>query len=302
MRFLANYIMRGPLQAILVTSVTALLGLLLPPLGYLSGAALALVTLRFGLVEAAQVIGGSIVATALLGTLLVGNPLPPLVYALLLWLPVVVVAYSLRRTVNLARSLLLAALFGAMVVVGVHLGIADPTAWWSGVLQHMIAEAAPEQQQVLKPVLSDAARLMTGIVAVAVALGITVSLLLARWWQAQLYNPGGFRSEFHGLRLGRTVALATLLLVAATAMSLPGSSLLGDLVPVLLLLQLLQGLAVIHAIVARSSASVGWLVAVYVMLALPVVSAQTAFTVAVAGLVDNWMNFRTLFGSKDREQ
>ena len=68
-----------------------------------------------------------------------------------------------------------------------------------------------------------------------------------------------------------------------------------------LLLLLLQGLAVVHAVVARSGASVGWLVAVYVMLALPVVMAQTALVLAVAGLVDNWMNFRTFFGSKDHE-
>lgn len=304
MRFLANYIMRGPLQAILVTSVTALLGLVAPllaPLSYLSGAALGLVTLRFGLNEAAKVMGGSAVATALLGTLLVGNPLPPLVYALLLWLPVVVVTYSLRRTVSLPRSLLLAALFGAMLVIGMHVAMTDPAAWWTRALQQALANATPEQQQVLQPVMGEAARLMTGIVAVAVVLGILVSLLLARWWQAQLYHPGGFRSEFHALRLGKVVALVTAALVVLSGLSWQGSALLGDLLPLLLLLLLLQGLAVVHAVVARSGASVGWLVAVYVMLALPVVMAQTALVLAVAGLVDNWMNFRTFFGSKDHE-
>jgi hypothetical protein len=42
---------------------------------------------------------------------------------------------------------------------------------------------------------------------------------------------------------------------------------------------------------------VGWLVAMYVLLLLPMVTTQTALTLAVAGMVDNWMDFRTRLGS-----
>lgn len=297
MRFLANTIMRGPMAAILVTSVAAMLGLLLPPLGYLSAAAVGLVTLRLGLAEAGKVVAGSMLATAVLGAVLVGNVMAPLAFLLALWLPLLVTAWSLRRTGDLARSLLLAGLFGVMVVFGFHAGVDDPAGWWRELLQRMAEQATAEQQAVLQPVLDDMAGLMTGMVGAAVALGVTLSLLLARWWQAALYNPGGFRSEFHALRLGRVVAGATVLLLALNWLQPTGLGLLTDLLPLALLLHLLQGIAVVHGLVARSGANVGWLVAMYVLLLLPMVTTQTALTLAVAGMVDNWMDFRTRLGS-----
>lgn len=297
MRFLANTIMRGPMAAILVTSVAAMLGLLLPPLGYLSAAAVGLVTLRLGLAEAGKVVAGSMVATAVLGGVLVGNVMAPLAFLLALWLPLLVTAWSLRRSGDLARSLLLAGLFGVMVVFGFHAGVDDPAGWWRELLQRMAEQATAEQQEVLQPVLDDMAGLMTGMVGAAVALGVTLSLLLARWWQAALYNPGGFRSEFHALRLGRAVTGATVLLLALNWLQPTGLGLLTDLLPLALLLHLLQGIAVVHGLVARSGANVGWLVAMYVLLLLPMVTTQTALTLAVAGMVDNWMDFRTRLGS-----
>lgn len=293
MRFLANTIMRGPMAAILVTSVAAMLGLLLPPLGYLSAAAVGLVTLRLGLLEAGKVVVGSMVATAVLGGLLLGNPMAPLAFLLVLWLPLLVTAYSLRRTGNLARSLLLAGLFGVMLVFGFHAGVDDPAGWWREMLYRMVEQATTEQQEVLRPVLDDMAGLMTGMVGAAVALGVALSLFLARWWQAALYNPGGFRSEFHALRLGRPLTGATVLLLALAWMQTPGLAVLTDLLPLALLLHLLQGMALVHGLVARSGANVGWLVAMYVLLLLPMVTTQIALTLAVAGMVDNWMDFRT---------
>lgn len=297
MRFLANTIMRGPMAAILVTSVAAMLGLLLPPLGYLSAAAVGLVTLRLGLLEAGKVVVGSMVATAVLGGLLLGNPMAPLAFLLVLWLPLLVTAYSLRRTGNLARSLLLAGLFGVMLVFGFHAGVDDPAGWWREMLYRMVEQATTEQQEVLRPVLDDMAGLMTGMVGAAVALGVALSLFLARWWQAALYNPGGFRSEFHALRLGRPLTAATVLLLALAWMQTPGLAVLTDLLPLALLLHLLQGMALVHGLVARSGANVGWLVAMYVLLLLPMVTTQIALTLAVAGMVDNWMDFRTRLGA-----
>lgn len=297
MRFLANTIMRGPMAAILVTSVAAMLGLLLPPLGYLSAAAVGLVTLRLGLLEAGKVVAGASVATAVLGGVLVGNVMAPLAFLLVLWLPLLVSAYSLRRTGNLARSLLLAGLFGVMVVFGFHAGVADPAGWWREMLYRMVEQATAEQQEILRPVLDDMAGLMTGMVGAAVALGVALSLFLARWWQAALYNPGGFRSEFHALRLGRVLTGVTVLLLALAWMQTPGLAMLTDLLPLALLLHLLQGVALVHGLVARTGANVGWLVAMYVLLLLPMVTTQTALTLAIAGMVDNWMDFRTRLGA-----
>ncbi|PKM42345.1 MAG: hypothetical protein CVV05_18710 [Gammaproteobacteria bacterium HGW-Gammaproteobacteria-1] len=302
MRFLANTIMRGPMAAILVTSVTAMLGLLLPPLGYLSAAAVGLVTLRLGLAEAGKVVAGAVLTTAVLGMVMLGNALTPLAFLLVLWLPLLVTAWSLRRTSDLARSLLLAGLFGVMVVLGFHVGVDDPAGWWRGLLQRMTEQATAEQREVLLPALDEIAGLMTGMVGAAVALGVALSLFLARWWQAMLFNPGGFGREFRTLRLGRGPALVTVLLLALNWAQLPGIALLGDLLPLALLLSMVQGVAVVHGVVAGTGAKRGWLVAMYVMLLLPMVTTPTALTLAVAGMVDNWMDFRAYFGARNRNQ
>ncbi len=302
MKFLANYIMRGPLQAILVASVTALLGLLLPPLSYLSGAVVGLVALRLGARETVKVIAGACAATAGLGLLLVHNPLLPLAFLLAMWGPAFAAAYALRRSVRLERSLLVAVLFGSVVVFGLHASIDVPAEWWRSFLQHMAGQGSAEQQAALAPMLDDAAKLMTGLVAAAVAFGIMVSLLLARWWQALLYNPGGFREEFHRLRFGKAVAVVAVVLLAVAWQAPPGLEVVADLLPLALLLQLLQGIALVHGLVARKGANRGWLVAMYLLLGLPMVAMQTALTLAVAGLVDNWMDFRTFFGTSDRTQ
>lgn len=302
MRFLANTIMRGPMAAILVTSVTAMLGLLLPPLGYLSSAAVGLVTLRLGLAEAGKVVAGAALATAVLGAVAIGNALAPLAFLVVLWLPLLVTAWSLRRTSDLARSLLLAGLFGVMVVLGFHLGVDDPAGWWRGLLQRMTEQATAEQREVLLPTLDEIAGLMTGMVGAAVAMGVALSLFLARWWQALLFNHGGFSREFRALRLGRGPALVTVLLLALNWAQLPGIVLLTDLLPLALLLCMLQGVAVVHGVVAGTGARKGWLAAMYVMLLLPMVTTPTALTLAVAGMVDNWMDFRAYFGARNRNQ
>lgn len=298
MRFLANTIMRGPMAAILVTSVAAMLGLLLPPLGYLSAAAVGLVTLRLGLIEAGKVVAGAVLATAVLGAVAVGNALIPLAFLLVLWLPLLVSAYSLRRSGDLARSLLLTGLFGVTVVFGFHAAVADPAGWWREVLYRMVEQATAEQQELLLPVLDEMAALMTGMVGAAVALGIALSLFLARWWQAVLYHAGGFRSDFHALRLGRGLTLVTVLLLVLNWMQPTALPMLTDLLPLALMLNMLQGIAVVHGLVARSGANSGWVVAMYVLLLLPMVTTQTALTLAVAGMVDNWMDFRARIGAR----
>lgn len=297
MRFLANNIMRGSMAAILVTSVTAMLGLLLPPLGYLSAAAIGLVTLRLGLTEALKVISGAALATAVLGGLLVGNPMLPLAFLVALWLPLLVTAWSLRRTADLARSLRLSALFGVILIFAFHAVIDNPTEWWLQFLRQMVEQAPVEQQDILLPILEQLASLMTGMVGAATVLGIILSLLLARWWQASLYNPGGFRHEFHALRLGNIVAGVAALLLIVAWLQPAGWQVIIDLLPLALLLCLLQGLAVAHGLVAKRGASTGWLVAMYALLLLPIVATQAVLLMAVVGMMDNWLDFRVRMGA-----
>ncbi|HEY0634080.1 MAG TPA: hypothetical protein VGE00_01760 [Gammaproteobacteria bacterium] len=295
--------MRGRIQAILVTAVTALVALLLLPLVYLSGAAVGLVTLRVGSRQALGVIGGSMLLVAVLSGLLFGNPLPGIGFALVLWIPVWVLASNLRRSANLAQSIKLAALFGAMLVAGIYLATDNPEAWWREALLEVLGPAlegaAKESIDEMSAAVAQIARLMTGLIGGLMGLTLLGCLFIARWWQAVLYNPGGFRSEFHQLRLGKrfaqlSVAVGLVLLVSGGE-SMPMTT---DLLVVMVMLYMMQGIAVSHALVANAGANAGWLVALYLLLlfALP----QTALTLAVAGFVDNWFDFRMIFGAKPK--
>jgi hypothetical protein len=118
-----------------------------------------------------------------------------------------------------------------------------------------------------------------------------LGLLLARWWQSMLFNPGGFRAEFHALQLGKPLALGALVLALVSLLLADGiGALARDLVMVVLLLYMLQGLAIAHALVAARGASVWWLVAIYGLLAIAL--PQVIMVLAVAGLMDTWMNLR----------
>lgn len=299
MRLLAEFVMRGRSPAIAVVAVAALLSLLLPPLSYLSGAAVALVTLRVGPVQGLTTALMAALAVAVLSLLLFGSPWTGGAFLAVLWFPVWALAVSLRRTARLPRTLLLAGWFGAVLVVGFYLAVDDPAAWWRESLETVLAQAGggqgddPQVMAALEPALG----LMTGAAAAALLTSLLGSLCLARWWQSMLYNPGGFRREFHALQLGRGLTVATLALMAlSTFGELPGHQLAAELLVVAGVLFVVQGLAVVHGLVGRTGAGKGWLIGTYalLLLALP----QMAMTLAVAGVADNWFDFRARFGGK----
>jgi hypothetical protein len=300
MRFLAAYAVKGPWQAVGVTAVAALLSLLLPPLSYLSGATVALVTLRMGLQQGLRLVFGAAVLLSLLAMLLVQNPLAGAVYAIALWLPVWALSLSLRRTASPARSVLLATLLGAVAVVAFHLSTADTVQWWSGFLQEALAEAIAElpqsEQAPFLASLDYMAAIMTGVMAAALSASLLGCLFLGRWWQALLYNPGGFGEEFRQLSLGRNITLAAALLLLVQLVPVEAPVLLQDLLVVAMVPFAIQGLAVAHALVKQSGAHRGWLIALYLVLLLA--TGQTVVVLAFAGALDNWMDFRRLFGPR----
>ena len=278
--FLA-FVMRSRLSAIGVVS----LGAVLPLLFWVSGAVLALVTLRRGLAEALIVLGGAAAVLLPLYALLLGSPAAILQPLALIWVPVMALAQILRQTVSLAWTLQIGALLAAGAVLGFHGIHGDPAAFWEQTLQALAralsgGEPGAEWQQA-------AARLaprLTGLWVVNM-LGIAVGcLLLGRWWQAVLYNPGGFRDEFHGLRFAAWFAVLGLAAVAGGLAGGPG--LLADLGTVLGAVFLLQALAVVHALAARRGWHVGWLIGFYLILPL------LLRPVAMLGLVDTFVNFR----------
>ncbi len=297
-KYLAAFVLRGRWQAVSVTVFGALLAQLFLPLGYLSGGAVALVTLRLGWQHGLSVVVLSMVAVALVNplvSLLLGGTGLGMLLTAALWLPVWAMAQSLRRTMRPGRSVMLATLFGITVILGFSFGSEDPVNWWQQAMSQAMAPALenmpPAEQEQYRTGFGELAPIMTGTSAMLLSLSLAISLFIGRWWQALLHNPGGFGDEFRQLSLGKGAAMVLLLLLVAAGFS--GNAFLAQNLPVVVLLPfLLQGLAVVHAMVKLRNAHTGWLMGVYLLL---FVTGPMILLLAFAGVVDNWFDFRKYF-------
>jgi hypothetical protein len=297
-RAFAAYVLRGRTQAVLVSTVFGLFALLLPPLSYLSGGVVALVALRHGPWEGLLVIAGALVASAVLGLLAIGSYLPSLVLTLALWLPLWLLAVTLRRTVSLTLAVELGALLGLLWVLGMYAWLQQPAVWWEDALQgvkHALEQVEPQGGPGdLDRRLRALAQMMTGALAAAVVLSLLLNLFLARWWQSLLFRPGGFRSEFHGLRLGHAASMLVLGMFALAALGEgTPAAIAGDGAWVALAVCLLCGLALAHGLAARLNVHWGWLAGLYALLALDPI--HVVPILAAAALADSWLNLRRYF-------
>lgn len=304
MRFLASYASKGRWQALTVVAVSALLTPLLMPLSLLSGAAVALITLKVGVMQGLQLAGLSALAVGLVGMLMpapVNGPALALTLAMLVWLPVWGLSSNLGRTADQGRVALLATLFGAMVVVAFHLSVPNPGQWWQefaqGYFAQVTAQLSGEERAQFEANIAQTASVMTGISALGLSLSLMLSVLIGRWWQAMLVNPGGFGSEFRALRVGRKPTLL-ILLVSFAAMFSGGEGFGQDMLMVMMLPFMLQAVAVVHSMVNSAGASKGWLVGLYLLL---VFAGPLALLLAVAGALDNWFDFRAYATPKGGE-
>lgn len=293
MNAFAAFILRGPGQSASVACATLLLASVLPPLGWLSAAVLALVMLQLGPRAFWYAAGIGLLALVAAGWLVLGHPLAVAIGACAVWLPAALIAWVLQHRARLDDALLVACGLGWLLVIGLHAALDAPAQWWQeALLQFMPPERVEADLDIpadrVRELFERAAPLMTGMLAASAVTGAIGSVLLARWWQAGLYHAGAFGDEFRALRLGR-VAATILALLCAASLALPGA-LLEGLTFVALAVYLFQGLAVAHGVVAARGMGAAWLAGLYILglLALP----QMVLALALAGVADAWMDFR----------
>lgn len=292
MQSLAIFTMRGRSQATLVVAAFAMLSLIVPLVGLVSSAAVALVTLRKGageglIVGALAGLAGGVLAFAALG-----NPLPTVGFLLLLWLPLWVLGLVLYQTRSLALTVQVAALFGLLVAVGIRLLATDPAAYWIELLEPVrrsLVAGGVIGADVSERLITGAARWMTGVFAATFYFQLLLALFIGRWWQALLYNPGGFGAEFRALRIGSGVAYPALGL-AVVVLLLDGAMWATDLLLLLVPLFFLQGVAIVHGLAHSYPIHRGWLVGFYGLLLLVIPYAE--ILVAGLGFLDSWVDLR----------
>jgi hypothetical protein len=297
MRVLASFVMRGLSQAVLATTALALLSLILPLFGILSAAAVGLVTLRQG---AKYGLGVSLLATLACGLFIwvgFGNPLPSLGFLIVQWMPILLLGLVLRSSRSLSFTIQTGLAFGVLAIIGQYLLLADPVVYWQAELRPLVEQlvrADMLSQASVDAVLQQLAGWMSGVLAAGIFLQLICSLLMARWWQSLLYNPGGFRAEFHGLRLHRlfgVVGLPALIILLLPSSQVP--ALIGYLGVLLLAILFFQGLAVVHGVLAKAGSGIIWLVGLYLLLML--LPPQAVMVLASVGLLDIWIDFRSRY-------
>ena len=255
MRGLAEFIMRGRWQALGVAVLGS--GSLL--FGWISAAAIALVTLRRGTAA-----GGWLVLWALLPAMVItamtGDTGTVMLLAGSFGLAVV-----LRETVNLSLTVMasvpLAVLSGVALIVLNGPFLEELITTFNQALAQLEQDLQQDGSQQLAfnalSIPQVAALLATGNAVIAV-----LSLMLGRYWQALLYNPGGFGSEFRALKMPQSAVLA-MASIALVLWWLGPEWRVWSAVSVLPLT--VVGFALIHAYAAWTDKGLGWLTLTYVL-------------------------------------
>ncbi len=294
MNFLATYIMRGRMQAMLVASSLALLSLMMPPVSVVSSATVALVTLRRGAYEGLYVLGCSSLAAALLGFLALGNFQFALLYVMVLWLPVWLISIILREGQHLSLAVEIAILIGIVCVIGFYLYAPDPVALWKAVLSQMIPADVPVAD--IQRTIDILVHYMTGVIAAGSVFGLLFGLFLGRWWQANLYNPGGFRQEFLSLSTKPRISIgAIVVLIIAVTSPVGVSEIAWNVCILLFVLFTVIGVAVLHYAFSMMKLGRYMVPMFYITLFL---IPHAMLIVGLVGLSDPWLNLRKKIESK----
>jgi len=295
MNFLASYIMQGRMQAAMVASVLAMLSFILPPLSIFSAAAVALVSLRKGQSEGILIVAVAVIAVGVLSQILFEAFVFAVGYALGFWLPVWLISIVLWETGRLSVAFEIILALGFIAIGMVYLFSDDPAVFWQQRLQMIIQPmlddpASGIEPDKLKQGLSVASHYMTGILVTGTVSTLILSLLVGRWWQANLYNPGGFLKEFLSVKPRPLVAYVCLgvFLTAIIADGLLGE-VMQNMSVLAFFLYLVVGTAVLHVLVSATKLKRLLLPAFYVTVMLV---PHAMLPVALVGFTDTWQNWR----------
>ena len=278
MRALAQYVMRGPLQAGGVAAVTTAV----PLLFWIGAAVIGLVILRLGIRQGLNI--GLWALIPALGWAVYGQDPTSLVVLL----QVMLMASILRTTLAWEKALLsgafLAILSGLMLPVMYPALLNDLVQTGVSFYEQYNAEVARSLGSDLELIIRDTMNASMAGTYFATAVGMT---MLARAWQAGLYNPGGFRKEFHALRLSPAIAVVCALTMVIGPVLGLNSMLLAWAAGTPLFI---AALGLVHGVVGRKQLSGNWLAMFY--LALVLLGPSLMLLLLVLAFVDSWLDIR----------
>ena len=281
-----RFVTRSRYHAIAISALSALI----PPFSFVGGAIIGLATLRYGVVEGASVLVGSAVVLAAFMLAFAGSSAPAAVFVLVTGLPALALCALLRTTSSQGYVLVSAAVVTGAAIVALYLFIPDPLAWWMSMFEVFLADRTegvdPQALELLE----------TFVMGLPIAVMVTAMcvVFLARWGQAALDNPGGFGREFRELRVGRRFATGAGVVAVLALLAAPQDSGVGhNLLMLVIAACAIQGVALVHGLVAARGGGRFWVIAMYVSLLL--VTPAAVLALSVAGFSDAWLDYRARF-------
>lgn len=308
MRVIASYILKGPLQAAMAAGLSAIVSVSAPfvlklLLIYFCGVVIALVTLRLGGRKGLLVLSIAVAAAILAGQMLQINAQIRLDLwnSVYLWVLVWVCAGILYARRSLILTLEVAGLVGVITIVLFFTMVENPLQLSRGLLEPMRPLLSQPQSGLsraeIDKMLGGAANILAGSIEAYTVMGALISLLIARSWQARLFNPGGLQLEFRTLRVGKKVGWLTLAGIVAmyfaSSLGVQLSLILLNISIVIGLLYVIVGLGVVHGLLALRENPGFWLVGLYALLII--LSKLMIPVLMTLALSDVWLNYRNRF-------
>jgi len=278
MHELAKFAMRGPLQAIVLASISVLI----PMMFWVGAAIIALTTLSKGLSQGFIVFFWTVIP-ALVWWFSMQDP-----GALIVLFSALLMAGTLRYTVSWQSTLVVGGVISLVTGISapyIMPGLIDSL---MGMADQVFQELAEQSQQEYDTQLQGSFRsLMIASFAVSFYGMAVGSICLARSWQAQLFNPGGWQEEFHQLRLSPKLSMAlSLSVIVSPSLGIdPALIMMTVAIPILLC-----GLALVHGLVGKKRMGGQWLFGFY--LSAVMLFPTVLILLAVLALLDSLVNFR----------
>lgn len=201
MRALAEFVMRGRTKA----SGAAFLGSALPLVSWVSASIVSLVILRKGNKEGSLVLLWAILPLAASYYLLGDSS------GLIALIGTAILAMILRSSISWELTLLAAVLLAS---IGSWIFQLSAVQVVTSFIDWYLAMVGQLQTELQVPTPEQAKRAILAYFAMGQAYLMVLLLILARWWQSKLFNPGGFGQEFRQLRMSPGVSLGLLLVSA----------------------------------------------------------------------------------------
>jgi hypothetical protein len=283
---IGEWLLEKNMHAALVAFVCTLLPLVGLPGDFLASIIVAFVTLRKGMRQGLYILAWvALPSIALLFLHEMGTFDVMLARCIIVWL----IAGVLHKTHSWARVLYVLVIIGLIGVTAFHAVVSDPIGWWASRITAYLASIAKEAQLPASELTAHATRLATfatGLMTMVILLGVFLQLMIARFWQAAIFNKGGLRHE--GLNIRMSHVMSIVLMVAFIA-SLFHVAIIVDWLPVLLLPFLIAGLSLLHMCVEQKRVWIFGMAFLYVaMVLVPYI----AGVVALIGFIDSWLDIR----------